>query len=289
MANSLIERIGIAHRSRRPLVMGVVNVTPDSFSDGGLFDRPDRAVAHGLTLLEQGADLLDIGGESTRPGAEPVTEDEELARVMPVLEGLRRHSDAPISIDTSKPALMRAAAEAGADMINDVSALGAPGSLQAVVASGLPVCLMHMQGEPRTMQRNPRYEDVVGEVLDFFQDRLQTCLDAGVARESIVLDPGFGFGKSLDHNLALLHRLDELNSLGYPLLVGISRKSMLGALTGRKAPDQRVAASVAAAVIAAQRGAAIVRVHDVAETIDALKIWSALADFEQQEQEVTKE
>ena len=289
MANSLIERIGIAHRSRRPLVMGVVNVTPDSFSDGGLFDRPDRAVAHGLTLLEQGADLLDIGGESTRPGAEPVTEDEELARVMPVLEGLRRHSDAPISIDTSKPALMRAAAEAGADMINDVSALGAPGSLEAVVASGLPVCLMHMQGEPRTMQRNPRYEDVVGEVLDFFQDRLQTCLDAGVARESIVLDPGFGFGKSLDHNLALLHRLDELNSLGYPLLVGISRKSMLGALTGRKAPDQRVAASVAAAVIAAQRGAAIVRVHDVAETIDALKIWSALADFEQQEQEVTKE
>ena len=289
MANSLIERIGIAHRSRRPLVMGVVNVTPDSFSDGGLFDRPDRAVAHGLTLLEQGADLLDIGGESTRPGAEPVTEDEELARVMPVLEGLRRHSDAPISIDTSKPALMRAAAEAGADMINDVSALGAPGSLQAVVASGLPVCLMHMQGEPRTMQRNPRYEDVVGEVLDFFQDRLQTCLDAGVARESIVLDPGFGFGKSLDHNLALLHRLDELNSLGYPLLVGISRKSMLGALTGRNAPDQRVAASVAAAVIAAQRGAAIVRVHDVAETIDALKIWSALADFEQQEQEVTKE
>ncbi len=289
MANSLIERIGIAHRSRRPLVMGVVNVTPDSFSDGGLFDRPDRAVAHGLTLLEQGADLLDIGGESTRPGAEPVTEDEELARVMPVLEGLRRHSDAPISIDTSKPALMRAAAEAGADMINDVSALGAPGSLQAVVASGLPVCLMHMQGEPRTMQRNPRYDDVVGEVLDFFQDRLQTCLDAGVARESIVLDPGFGFGKSLDHNLALLHRLDELNSLGYPLLVGISRKSMLGALTGRKAPDQRVAASVAAAVIAAQRGAAIVRVHDVAETIDALKIWSALADFEQQEQEVTKE
>ncbi len=289
MANSLIERIGIAHRSRRPLVMGVVNVTPDSFSDGSLFDRPDRAVAHGLTLLEQGADLLDIGGESTRPGAEPVTEDEELARVMPVLEGLRRHSDAPISIDTSKPALMRAAAEAGADMINDVSALGAPGSLQAVVASGLPVCLMHMQGEPRTMQRNPRYDDVVGEVLDFFQDRLQTCLDAGVARESIVLDPGFGFGKSLDHNLALLHRLDELNSLGYPLLVGISRKSMLGALTGRKAPDQRVAASVAAAVIAAQRGAAIVRVHDVAETIDALKIWSALADFEQQEQEVTKE
>ena len=289
MANSLIERIGIAHRSRRPLVMGVVNVTPDSFSDGGLFDRPDRAVAHGLTLLEQGADLLDIGGESTRPGAEPVTEDEELARVMPVLEGLRRHSDAPISIDTSKPALMRAAAEAGADMINDVSALGAPGSLQAVVASGLPVCLMHMQGEPRTMQRNPRYDDVVGEVLGFFQDRLQTCLDAGVARESIVLDPGFGFGKSLDHNLALLHRLDELNSLGYPLLVGISRKSMLGALTGRKAPDQRVAASVAAAVIAAQRGAAIVRVHDVAETIDALKIWSALADFEQQEQEVTKE
>ena len=289
MANSLIERIGIAHRSRRPLVMGVVNVTPDSFSDGGLFDRPDRAVAHGLTLLEQGADLLDIGGESTRPGAEPVTEDEELARVMPVLEGLRRHSDAPISIDTSKPALMRAAAEAGADMINDVSALGAPGSLQAVVASGLPVCLMHMQGEPRTMQRNPSYDDVVGEVLDFFQDRLQTCLDAGVARESIVLDPGFGFGKSLDHNLALLHRLDELNSLGYPLLVGISRKSMLGALTGRKAPDQRVAASVAAAVIAAQRGAAIVRVHDVAETIDALKIWSALADFEQQEQEVTKE
>lgn len=259
--------------------MGVVNVTPDSFSDGGRFDRPEQAVAHALSLLQQGADLLDIGGESTRPGAEPVSEEAELARVVPVIERLREHTGAPLSIDTTKPAIMRAAVAAGADMINDVNALREPGALDAAAELGVPVCLMHMQGKPRTMQDNPRYDDVVAEVLAFFRQRVQQCLEAGIERESITLDPGFGFGKTLAHNLSLLDRLRDLGSLGYPLLVGISRKSMLGAITGRKHPDERTAASISAAVLAAQRGAAIVRVHDVAETVDALKVWQALADM----------
>ncbi len=283
MSETLAQRIGAAHRSERPLVMGVVNVTPDSFSDGGRFDRPERAVEHGLELLQQGADMLDIGGESTRPGSEPVGAEEELARVVPVITGLRAQTEAPISIDTTKPAVMRAAAAAGADMINDVCALTVPGALDAALECRLPVCLMHMQGRPRTMQNKPEYSDVVAEVLGFFQRRVQACLAAGLARENLVLDPGFGFGKTLAHNLALLQRLRELNSLGYPLLVGVSRKSMLGAITGRQIPDQRVAASVAAALLAAQRGAAIVRVHDVAETVDALKVWQALAELEEKQ------
>lgn len=277
MGESLAERIGRAHRSEQPLVMGVVNVTPDSFSDGGRFERADRAVAHGLELLEQGADLLDIGGESTRPGAEPVSEDDERLRVLPVIERLRERTGAPISIDTAKPAVMRAAVAAGADMINDVNALRAPEALEAAAELGVPVCLMHMRGEPRTMQDNPRYDDVVAEVMDFFGARVQACLDAGMAREHLVLDPGFGFGKALQHNLSLLARFRELNSLGYPVLAGLSRKSMLGRLTGRERPDERVAASVTAAVLATQRGAAIVRVHDVAATVDGLKTWQALA------------
>ncbi|MFP4334311.1 MAG: dihydropteroate synthase [Wenzhouxiangella sp.] len=278
MEASLAARIGRAHRSEQPLVMGVVNVTPDSFSDGGLFERPERAVEHGLGLLAQGADLLDIGGESTRPGAEPVAEREELARVVPVIEGLRRHTDAAISIDTAKPEVMRAAVAAGADMVNDVNALRAPGALVAVAELAVPVCLMHMQGQPQTMQDAPAYVDVVAEVLAFFGERVQACLDAGIARGHLVLDPGFGFGKTLDHNLALLARFRELNSLGYPVLAGLSRKSMLGHLTGRARPEERVAASVAAAVLAAQRGAAVIRVHDVAATVDGLKIWQALAE-----------
>lgn len=280
MAESLAERIGRAHRSEQPLVMGVVNVTPDSFSDGGRFERPDQAVAHALGLLEQGADLLDIGGESTRPGAEPVSEADELARVLPVIERLRARTEAPISIDTSKPAVMRAAVAAGADMVNDVNALRAPDALASVAELAVPVCLMHMQGQPRTMQDKPDYEDVVADVLDFFGARVQACLNAGVDREHLVLDPGFGFGKTLTHNLALLARFRELNSLGYPVLAGLSRKSMLGALTGRERPEDRVAASVTAALLAAQRGAAIVRVHDVAATVDALMVWRALAQAE---------
>lgn len=280
MAESLAERIGRAHRSEQPLVMGVVNVTPDSFSDGGRFERPDQAVAHALGLLEQGADLLDIGGESTRPGAEPVSEADELARVLPVIERLRARTASPISIDTSKPAVMRAAVAAGADMVNDVNALRAPDALATVAELAVPVCLMHMQGQPRTMQDKPDYDDVVAEVLAFFGARVQACLNAGVDRERLVLDPGFGFGKTLAHNLDLLARFRELNSLGYPVLAGLSRKSMLGALTGRERPEDRVAASVTAALLAAQRGAAIVRVHDVAATIDALKVWRALDQAE---------
>lgn len=280
MAVTLAERIGRAHRSEQPLVMGVVNVTPDSFSDGGRFERPDRAVAHALGLLEQGADLLDIGGESTRPGADPVSEADELARVVPVIEKLRARTEAPISIDTAKPAVMRAAVAAGADMVNDVNALRTPDALATVAELAVPVCLMHMQGQPRTMQDNPDYDDVVAEVLAFFDARVQACLNAGVAREHLVLDPGFGFGKTLAHNLALLARFRELNSLGYPVLAGLSRKSMLGTLTGRERPEDRVAASVTAAVLAVQRGAAIVRVHDVAATVDALKVWRALAQAE---------
>ncbi|MEE4638632.1 MAG: dihydropteroate synthase [Wenzhouxiangella sp.] len=277
MGEPLAERIGRAHRIEQPLVMGVVNVTPDSFSDGGRFDGPEQAVEHALALLDQGADLLDVGGESTRPGAEPVSEAAELARVLPVIERLRQRSDAPISIDSTKPAVMRAAVAAGADMINDVNALRAPGALQTAAELAVPVCIMHMQGDPLTMQDKPDYGDVVADVLAFFSDRVQACLAAGIAREHLVLDPGFGFGKTLAHNLTLLARFRELNSLGYPVLAGLSRKSMLGRLTGRERPDERLAASVTAAVLAAQRGAALVRVHDVAATVDGLKIWLALA------------
>lgn len=277
MTESLIDSIHAAQRGRcRPLVMGVVNVTPDSFSDGGRFIEPDEALAQALRLVDEGADILDIGGESTRPGAQPVEEAEELARVIPVIERLVAATDVPVSIDTTKADVMREAVAAGAAMINDVTGLRMPGTLEAAAELSVPVCLMHMQGEPRTMQENPHYDDVIGDIESFFERRLAACVAAGIDGERIVLDPGFGFGKTLEHNLELLARLAELDRLGYPLLVGISRKSMLGAITGRERADERVSASVAAALMAADRGAAIIRVHDVAATVDALKVRAAV-------------
>jgi len=258
----------------RPRVLGIVNVTPDSFSDGGRFFTARTAIDHAHQLLAEGADFLDIGGESTRPGAAAVDLQEELDRVLPVIEGLR-DTAVPISIDTCKPEVMRAALAAGASLVNDVNALQAEGALQVVAGSNAGVCLMHKQGTPQTMQDRPIYDDVVAEVGEFFQQRLATLAAAGIASERIVLDPGFGFGKTLAHNLELLKRLSRLSSLGVPLLVGLSRKSMLGQLTDREVND-RETASVVAAVLAVQRGAAIVRVHDVRETVDALKIMNAL-------------
>ena len=253
-----------------PKVMGIVNVTPDSFSDGGRYASSAAAIEHAQQLIADGADLLDIGGESTRPGAAEVSEQEELDRVLPVIEGLRDIA-VPLSIDTCKPSVMRAAIKAGASLVNDVNALQAKGALQAVVDSDAAVCLMHKQGTPQTMQQQPRYADVVAEVSDFLRERIAAAETAGIARARIVIDPGFGFGKALTHNLDLLRHLEALRALGVPVLAGLSRKSMLGALTGRAVED-RVAASVAAALLAVQRGAAIVRVHDVRETADALKV-----------------
>lgn len=258
----------------RPLIMGIVNVTPDSFSDGGLFHSPQQAIAQGLRLVDEGADLLDIGGESTRPGAARVAEQEELDRVLPVLEGLR-DAGAALSIDTQKTAVMRAALAAGADMVNDVNALQQAGALAAVAASKAAICLMHKQGDPQTMQQLPLYHDVVAEVHDFLQVRIQATLDAGIARERIVIDPGFGFGKNLEHNVALLRQLADFQDLATPLLAGLSRKSMLGKIADLEVQD-RVHASVAAAVLAALRGAKIIRVHDVKATRDALKIVNAV-------------
>ena len=259
-----------------PLVMGVLNVTPDSFSDAGRFASPDEAVQHGLRLAAEGAALIDVGGESTRPGARPVTAEEELRRVLPVIEQLRRATTAVISIDTSKPEVMRAAAAAGAGFINDVRALREPGALEAAAASGCGLCLMHMQGEPRTMQVAPHYRDVVGEVRAFLAARVAACRDAGIDAARITIDPGFGFGKSLEHNLTLLRHLPELAADGPPVLVGLSRKSTVGKLTGRE-PGERVYGSVALAVIAALKGAHIIRAHDVAATVDALKVAAAVA------------
>jgi dihydropteroate synthase len=258
----------------RPLVMGVVNVTPDSFSDGGLFLDTQRAVAHARRLIGEGADLLDIGGESTRPGAAPVTLEEERRRVLPVLEALVE-SGVPVSVDTRKPQLMRDAVAAGAAMVNDVAALAAPGALEAVARAPVAVCLMHMQGEPGTMQANPSYREVVAEVRAYLAGRVAAAESAGIARDRIVVDPGFGFGKTLEHNLALLAGLRELRLPGVALLAGLSRKAMLGKLTGRE-PHERVHASVAAALTAVQNGAHIVRVHDVAATRDALAVWQAV-------------
>lgn len=258
-----------------PRVMGILNVTPDSFSDGGDFLDPVAALDHVRAMVEAGADLIDVGGESTRPGAAPVTIDDELRRVIPVIEILAAELPVPVSVDTSKPEVMRAAVMAGASMINDVRALGAAGALETARDLGVPVCLMHMRGEPRTMQETPRYGDVVAEVRDFLARRVAACLEAGIPRRHLVIDPGFGFGKGLDHNLALLARLDALSDLGVPVLVGLSRKSMLGALTGRDRGG-RLAASLAAAMIAAQRGAHILRVHDVPGTVDALKVLRAV-------------
>lgn len=259
---------------RWPLLMGIVNVTPDSFHDGGRFAIADAAVAHARRLVEEGADLLDIGGESTRPGAQPVPADEELRRVLPVLEALRG-CVVPVSVDTRQPAVMRAALAAGAAMINDVNALRAPGALQAVAETDASVCLMHMQGEPRTMQQAPRYADVVAEVTAFLEARIDACRVAGIDRRRIVVDPGFGFGKGFEDNLALARALPALAKLA-PVLVGLSRKSMIGAMTGRAATADRLAGSVTAELWAARRGAAILRVHDVAATRDALAVWRQL-------------
>ena len=258
----------------RPRVMGILNVTPDSFSDGGRFFDRERALDHARRMLADGADLIDVGGESTRPGAAPVDEAGELARVIPVIDELAREG-ALVSVDTMKPAVMRAAVAAGAAMINDVNALRLPGALEAAASTDAAVCLMHMQGEPRTMQDAPSYDDVVAEVRDFLVERAQSCEAVGIARDRIVLDPGFGFGKTLAHNLALVRALPELVATGYPVLAGLSRKSSLGTITGRPG-SERLAASLAAALAAVARGASIVRVHDVRETVDALKVWTAI-------------
>lgn len=260
----------------RPRIMGIVNVTPDSFSDGGALADAEAAISRALELAGQGADILDIGGESTRPGATAVSAEEELQRVIPVIEGLRDRCPLPISIDTSKPEVMRAAVAAGAGMINDIYALGRDGAMDVVAALGVPVCLMHMQGEPATMQDDPCYDDVVAEVHAFFTQRLFACQMAGVDRKKIIVDPGFGFGKTLEHNLRLLRQLSKLVELGVPVLAGLSRKGMIGTITGREM-DERVVGSAVAALIAVQNGAAIVRVHDVAATRDALKVWEAVA------------
>lgn len=254
--------------------MGIVNVTPDSFFDGGQHFLRDSAIAHAERLLAEGADMLDIGGESTRPGAVAVSEQLELDRVLPIIEALRGIS-APISIDSYKPAVMRAALVAGASMVNDVNALQSAGALEVAAGGNAAVCLMHKKGEPRTMQMQPDYQDVVAETGEFLRGRVAACEAAGIARNRLVIDPGFGFGKTLAHNLALLRELASLRGIGVPILAGLSRKSMLGALTGQDV-GQRQSASVAAALIAVQRGASIVRVHDVRATVDALKIWQAV-------------
>ena len=261
----------------RTRVMGIVNVTPDSFSDGGAHASTDAAVAHGLALAAQGADILDVGGESTRPGAAPVPLEEELRRVVPVIERLARETALPVSVDTRKPEVMRAAVQAGAGMVNDVGALRGDGALETAAALGVPVVLMHMLGEPGSMQDDPRYDDVVAEVHRFLAERIFAAELAGIARKNIVVDPGFGFGKTTGHNVLLLAGLERFAELGVPLLAGLSRKRSIGELTGRAVPGERVAGSVAAHLPAAQRGAAIVRVHDVAATVDALKVWEAVA------------
>jgi len=255
----------------RPCVMGVLNLTPDSFSDGGVLLRPEDALERALQMVEEGADIIDVGGESTRPGASPVSADDEIARVVPLIAALAPRVSVPISVDTSKPEVMRAAVAAGAGMINDVRALRLPGAMEAAREAGVPVCLMHMQGEPWTMQADPRYTDVVAEVGAFLVERIHACVAAGIPRQRLLIDPGFGFGKTLAHNLALLAGLPALLALGPPLLVGLSRKSMIGALTGRPMAE-RLAGSLAAAVLAVERGARVVRVHDVAATVDALRV-----------------
>lgn len=259
-----------------PRVMGILNVTPDSFSDGGDFVAVAAAVAHAQQMVEAGVAIIDVGGESTRPGAAAVSVDEELRRVIPVIEALAAEFAVPISIDTTKPEVMRAAVAAGAGFINDVAALRAPGALAAAAALGVPVCLMHMQGAPRTMQQNPHYGDVVGEVRGFLAERVQACLDAGMTRPQLLIDPGFGFGKTLDHNLCLLQHLEDFQALGLPVLVGMSRKSFLGALLNAPV-TARLHAGLVAATLAVSKGACLVRTHDVAPTVEALRLCAAVA------------
>ncbi len=264
----------------RPAVMGILNTTPDSFSDGGQLQRDgaldlDSALARARDMVAAGADILDIGGESTRPGAEPVSVAEELRRVIPLVAAINRELDVVISVDTSTPEVMHEAAAAGAGLINDVRALQRKGAMEAAAATGLPVCLMHMRGEPKTMQQHTDYQAVVADVLDYLMARADEARQAGIPADRILLDPGFGFAKSLEQNLSLVRHLPELVKKGYPILVGMSRKSMLGAITGRDV-DQRLAGSLALALLAAQSGAKIIRVHDVRETVDVLRVWSAV-------------
>ena len=261
----------------RPRVMGIVNVTPDSFSDGGKFLSRDVAIAHARRLVEDGADIIDIGGESTRPGATPASLQEELDRVMPVLEAIV-NDGIPVSVDTQKTEVMTAAIKAGAALINDVNALLAPGALDACAASNVAVCLMHKQGMPATMQQAPKYPDVLAEVKTFLAARSTACLEAGITRERIVVDPGFGFGKTVEHNFRLLRELHTLVALGYPVLAGFSRKASLGIVTGRQ-PDERLAASIAVAMLCTQNGATILRVHDVRETVDAINVLMAVRNL----------
>ncbi len=259
--------------------MGILNVTPDSFSDGGHFFSVDAALQRALTMQEEGASIIDVGGESTRPGAATVGAQEEIDRVVPVIEALRSKLSIPISIDTRKPEVMRAALAAGAGFINDVTALRTPEAMHIAAQARVPVCLMHMLGEPHSMQGNPVYQDVVGEVKAFLAQRIADCVAAGIARDRLVIDPGFGFGKTLQHNLTLLRRLDEFSALGVPLLIGVSRKSMIGALLGESAPQQRVFASVALAMYALNKGAMLIRTHDVRATSDVVKMHAALSGF----------
>jgi dihydropteroate synthase len=258
-----------------PAVMGILNTTPDSFSDGGRFTAPSVAIMHAEQMAAAGAAIIDVGGESTRPGAHDVSEQEEIDRVVPVIEAIRSALDVAISVDTSKPGVMRAAVAAGATMINDVRALRAEGALEAAAELQQAVCLMHMQSQPRTMQQDPEYNDVVADVARFLRERVSECTQAGIAEELLVIDPGFGFGKTPEDNIELLANLRQLQEIGPPLLIGVSRKSTLGMLTGREV-DERQPASVAAAVLAVDRGASIVRAHDVAETVDALRVARAV-------------
>lgn len=258
-----------------PRVMGILNVTPDSFSDGGRYHRVDNALQHARKMVEQGAHIIDVGGESTRPGAQAVNTQEELDRVIPVIEAIQGELDTIISIDTSKADVMKEAHKAGAGMINDVCALQAENALETAFQTGLPICIMHMQGKPRTMQHNPQYQDVNQEVITFLQARMAACLEQGISKEKLIIDPGFGFGKTDEHNLQLLANLSDLTSLDVPVLIGISRKSLLQGITDKTVED-RLAGSIALAVIAAVNGGTIFRVHDVSETIDALKVVNAV-------------
>ncbi|MAO11726.1 dihydropteroate synthase [Marinobacter sp.] len=258
-------------------VMGILNVTPDSFSDGGRFTTADAALVRARTMVEDGASFIDVGGESTRPGAKPVSTQEELDRVCPVVEAIARELDTVISVDTSNPAVMEEVVGLGAGLINDVRALQREGAPEVAAKAGVPVCIMHIQGEPDTMQNNPRYHNVRRDVSSFLTERMRVVEKAGVRPENIILDPGFGFGKTVDHNIQLLATLEQLHLLGHPLLIGVSRKSMLGAITGRDV-NERLPASLAAATISAMKGASILRVHDVRETVDAVKVVTAVKE-----------
>ncbi len=264
----------------KPQVMGILNTTPDSFSDGGVFFPRDAAIARAMDMFEAGAVIIDVGGESTRPGAQPVSLQEELDRVIPVIEAVHAELPVILSVDTRKPAVMSEAVRAGAGMINDVSALQQEGAVAVAAACDVPVCLMHMQGEPRTMQKQPHYDDVVEEVISFLNQRIDSCLKAGIRREHLLVDPGFGFGKTLRHNLQLLNRLPEIAALGFPVVVGVSRKSMLGKVLDERPVQERLYGSIAAATVAAWLGASIVRVHDVGPTADALKIVAAAKEVD---------